>query len=159
VNYLLLFLYSPLIRIKCSALKLHSDNETRTYPAVLLLLVIAAFLSAFCGGRNEVRVLIAKAAIAGEHGRITLFDRLILTVPMNVEARVDDRTPRSLVGRRWLWAEGQRSEHNGSSENHTRHSEPPWSTLVPTPNTCRYSPDQGSGTNSAGNVFMSGSTT
>jgi hypothetical protein len=81
----------------------------------------AASATLLRGLGDKVSVRIAKSAFAGEHGRVTLFERLVLAVPTHVEARVDDRTLGRLVGLCRPQTDDHSSKSNDSGENHADH--------------------------------------
>ena len=51
-------------------------------------------------GRLIIRIVLAETAVAGQHIGLALGDRLVVALPHDIAALIDDRTPRLIaVGR------------------------------------------------------------
>jgi hypothetical protein len=73
-----------------------------------------------------VRVLIAEPAIAREHLRVALLNGLILAVPMDVHAGVDDCAPGSATRLGGALIECHEGDDDGQGAYDPSHVQPRW---------------------------------
>ena len=89
-----------------------------------LLCPTALLRPSLSGLGNVVRVVVAKPAIAGNHGRRTLLRRLISAVPVHIGACICNRAPGSLSGLRRI-TEGYQRKKCGTDKNYADHRDSP----------------------------------